>query len=128
MFSTPLTGLNPNTQTFININWVNSLSTGSNHINYKIGFSTATAYTNIIQTAYVPGGNWSPGGTVQAATPLGHTNVACVVDPDGINPDGTATLFIAGQLSDPNAAADTLYIAKNTVSEATRNALVWRPF
>lgn len=128
LFSTPLTGLNPNTQTFININWVNALSTGSNHINYKIGFSTATAYTNIVQTAYVPGGNFSPSGTVQAATPLGHTNVACVVDPDGIAADGTATLFIAGQFSDPAAAADTLYIAKNTVSEATRNALVWRPF
>lgn len=128
LFSTPLTGLNPNTQTFININWVNALSTGSNHINYKIGFSTATAYTNIVQTAYVPGGNFSPSGTVQAATPLGHTNVACVVDPDGIAADGTATLFIAGQFSDPNAAADTLYIAKNTFSEATRNALVWRPF
>lgn len=128
MFSTNLTGLNPNTQTFININFVNALSSGSNIVNYKIGFSTATAYTNIIQSALVPGGNFSPSGTVQAATPLGHTNIACVVDPDGINPDGTATLFVAGQLANPAAAADTLYIAKNTVSEPSRNALVWRPF
>jgi hypothetical protein len=128
MFSTSLTGLNPNTQTFININFVNALSSGSNIVNYKIGFSTATAYTNIIQSALVPGGNFSPAGTVQAATPLGHTNIACVVDPDGINPDGTATLFVAGQLANPAATADTLYIAKNTVSEPSRNALVWRPF
>lgn len=127
LLSTPLTGLNPNGQTFVSINWTNSLSSGSNHVNFKVGFSTGTAYTNILQTAYVPGGSWTPSDQPGVATPFGHTLITACVDPDGINPDGSGVLYVLGQLADPNAAADQLFIAKGTASEPTRNSLVWRP-
>lgn len=122
LFSTPVTGLNPNTQTLLNINWGNALSTGSGFVNFKVGFSTATAYTNILQTAYIPGGNWTPGG---APSTISHTNICCILDPDGIAPNGTGFLYVAGQLLD--ASADTLYLDKGPVSEPTRNALCYRP-
>ena len=127
LFSTILTNLNPNGQTFLSINWANALSTGSNHVNYKVGFSTATAYTNVLTTSYVPGGQFTGSDLPSANTPIGHTLVTCCLDPDGINPDGTGTLYVLGQLSDPAAAADQIFIAKGQSSEATRNALVWRP-
>lgn len=129
LFSTNLTGLNPNTQTLININFFNSLSSGTNSINYKIGFSTSTAYTNIIQTSYVPGlgATWTPSGLPGTNTPVGATNICAMLDSDGVNPDGTATLYVGGQLSNPNAPIDLLYIKKGQVTEPTRNALVWRP-
>jgi hypothetical protein len=128
LFSTPVTGLNPNTQTFLSINWANALSTGSNHVNFKVGFSTATAYTNLLQTSYVPGGSFTPSGQLSASSPVGHTLLSGCCDSDGINADGTAMLYVLGQLSDPNAPADLLFIAKGQVSEATRNALVYRSF
>lgn len=127
LLSTPLTGLNPNGQTFLSINWANALSTGSNHVNFKVGFSTGTAYTNLVQTAYVPGGQWTPSDQPSTNTPLGHTLLTGCVDPDGVNPDGSGVLYVLGQLSDPNATADQIFIAKGLVTEATRNALVWRP-
>lgn len=127
LLSTPLTGLNPNGQTFLSINWANALSTGSNHVNFKVGFSTGTAYTNLIQTAYVPGGNFTPSDQPGPNTPIGHTLLTGCVDPDGVNPDGSGMLYVLGQLSDPNAPADQIFIAKGLVTEATRNALVWRP-
>lgn len=129
LLSTPLTGLNPNGQTFVSINWANSLSSGSNHVNFKVGFSTGTAYTNILQTAYVPGvgGSWTPSDQPGPATPFGHTLITACIDPDGVNPDGSGVLYVLGQLADPNAAADQLFIAKGTTAEPTRNSLVWRP-
>jgi hypothetical protein len=128
LFSTPMTGLNPNGQNFLSINWANSLSTGNNFVTFKVGFSTATAYTNVLNTSYVPGvgGSWLSGGP-GTTTPVGNTLTTCVLDSDGINPDGTATLYVLGQLAAPGAAADTLYITKGAFSETTRNALVWRP-
>jgi hypothetical protein len=36
-------------------------------------------------------------------------------------------LYVQGQFSDPAAPADQIFIAKGLVTEATRNALVWRP-
>lgn len=126
LFSTPVSGLNPNTQSLININFVNSLSTGSASVNYKIGFSTATAYTNCLQSAYVPGGTWitnSPGPN----TPIGATNICAMLDSDGLNPDGTGFLYVQGQLSDPQGVANQIYVKKGLFSEATRNAFVWRP-
>jgi hypothetical protein len=128
LFSTPITGLNPNTQTLLNINFANSLSSAAtNLVTYKVGFSTATAYTNILQSAYVPGGGWTAGGAPSATTPVGNTNICAMLDSDGVNPDGSATLYIAGALTNPTAAADTLFIKKGLVTESTRNALVWRP-
>jgi hypothetical protein len=130
LFSTPLTGLNPNLQTFVSINWVDGLSSGSNHVNYKVGFSTATAFTNTLITSYVPGsgGTWTGSDIPGATSPLGGTLVTCCLDPDGIASDGTATLYVQGQFSDPAAPADQIFIAKGLVTEATRSALVWRPF
>jgi hypothetical protein len=129
LFSTPMVGLNPNGQTFVSINWANGLSTGSNHVNFKMGFSTATAYTNILTTSYVPGsgGTWTPSDLPSATSPIGHTLVTACIDPDGVAPDGTGVLYVLGQLSDPAAPADQLFIAKGLTSETTRNALVWRP-
>jgi len=53
IFSTPVANLNPNLETLVNINWANALSTGSNHVNFKIGFSTAirgiSAWANAIK-------------------------------------------------------------------------------
>jgi len=129
LLSTSLTGLNPNGQTFLSINWANALSTGSNHVNFKVGFSTSTAYTNLIQTVYVPGtgGSWTPSDQPGLATPVGHTLITGCIDPDGVNPDGSGVLYVLGQLSDPTAAADQLFLAKGQLSEPTRNALIWRP-
>lgn len=127
LFSTFLTGCNPNGKTFLSINWENALSTGSNHVNYKIGFSTATAYTNVIQTSYVPGGQFSPSDLPSANTPIGHTNITCCLDPDGVSQTGGAFLYVQGQLSDPNAPADQIFIAKGSSSEPTRYALTWHP-
>jgi hypothetical protein len=128
IFSTPVANLNPNLETLLNINWANSLSTGSNHVNFKLGFSTATAYTNIIQTSYVPGlgGTWTPSDTPGNTTPIGHTNICAVLDPDGLTASGDGFLYVMGQLSDPSAAADQLYIAKGSTSEPTRNALTYK--
>lgn len=128
LFSTPLVGLNPVGANFVYINFANALSSASNHVNYKVGFSTSTAYTNCVQTSYLPGGQWSPSDLPAAASPIGHTAIACVLDPDGVNGNGSAMLYVQGQLSDPGAPADQIFIAKGTTSEATRNALVWRPF
>lgn len=129
LFSTPVSGLNPNTQTLLNINFINSLSTASNLVNYKVGFSTATAYTNILQSSYVPGigGSWTPAGIPGATSPTGATNICAMLDSDGLNPDGTGFLYVAGQFANPNEPADLIYVKKGYVSEATRNALVYRP-
>lgn len=125
LFSTPLTGLNPVGKTFLSINWANSLSTGSNHVNYKVAFSTATAYTNTLTTSYVPGGQFTPSDLPGVTTPVGYTLVTACLDPDGVAVDGTGFLYVEGQISDPSAAADQLFIAKGEASEATRNALTW---
>ena len=129
LFSTLITGANPNGQTFLSINFANALSTGSNHVNYKVGFSTATAYTNVVTTSYVPGsgGTWTPSDLPSATSPIGHTLVTCCLDSDGVNTDGAATLYVQGQLSDPAAAADQIFCAKGETTEATRNSLVWHP-
>jgi hypothetical protein len=128
LFSTPVSSLNPNYETLLNINWANTLSTGSNHVNFKIGFSTATAYTNIVQTSYVPGlgGSWTPSDQPGLNTPLGHTNICCVLDSDGLSAQGDGVLFVAGQFSDPNAPADQIFIAKGTATEPQRNALTYK--
>ena len=125
LFSTPLSNLNPNGKTFLYANWANSLSTGSNLVNFKVGFSTATAYTNTLQTSAVPGGSWTPGGQPSGSTPIGHTVVSAAIDPDGVNPDGTGTLYVLGQLADPLATADQLYLDKGAVTEPTRYAIAW---
>ena len=126
LFSTPVANLNPNLQSLVNINFANALSSGSNHVNYKLGFSTATAYTNIIQTSYVPGGQFSPSDLPSATTPIGHTNICAVLDPDGLSASGDGFLYVMGQLSDPSASADQLFIAKGTTSEPTRNAFCYK--
>lgn len=128
VFSTPVANLNPNYQSLVNINWANSLSTSSNHVNFKIGFSTATAYTNIVQTSYVPGlgGSWTPGDLPSATTPVGHTNICAVLDPDGLGAPGDGFLYVMAQLSDPSAPADQLYLQKGPSSEPTRNALCYK--
>lgn len=126
IFSTPVANLNPTVETLININFANALSTGSNHVNYKLGFSTATAYTNIVQTSYVPGGLFTPSDLPSSDTPLGHTNICAVIDPDGLDASGAGFLYVMGQLSDPNAAADKLFCAKGTTSEPTRNAFTYK--
>ena len=126
LFSTPVANLNPNNQTLLNINWANSLSTGSNHVNYKIGFSTATAYTNIVQTSYVPGGSWTPSGIPGATTPIGFTNICAVLDPDGLDATGAGFLYVAGGFADPSAAPNQLFITKGAITEATRNALCYK--
>lgn len=128
LFSTPVANLNPNNETLVNINWANSLSTASDFVNFKIGFSTATAYTNIIQTAYVPGrgGSWTPSDLPGLSTPLGHTNICAVLDPDGLTPQGDGFLYVMGQLAAADAPADQLYIAKGPTSEPTRNALTYK--
>jgi hypothetical protein len=122
LFSTPVANLNPNNQTLLNINWANALSTTNGHINYKVGFSTATAYTNIIQTSYVPGGAFSPSGA--PTTILGHTNICCILDPDGLDASGAGFLYIAGQTAD--GSTDLLYLDKGTITEPTRNALCYK--
>jgi hypothetical protein len=122
LFSTPVVGLNPNTQTLLNINWANALSTTSGFVDFKVGFSTATAYTNIQQTAYLPGGGWTAGG---APSTIGNTNICCILDPDGLNPNGTGFLYVAGRTL--NGLADTIYLDKGPVTEPTRNALCFRP-
>lgn len=128
LFSTPVSSINANYQTLLNINWANALSSGSNHVNYKLGFSTGTAYTNIIQTSYVPGlaGSWTPSDLPSATTPIGHTNICATLDSDGITPQGDGFLYVMAQLSDPNAPADQLYIAKGASSEPTRNAFTYK--
>jgi hypothetical protein len=123
---TPVANLNPNNQTLLNINWANSLSTGSNHVNYKIGFSTATAYTNIVQTSYVPGGSWTPSGIPGATTPIAFTNICAVLDPDGLDATGAGFLYVAGGFADPSAAPNQLFITKGAITEATRNALCYK--
>ena len=127
LFSTSVTGLNPNTQNLISLNFVNTLSSGNQLVNYKVGFSTATAYTNLLQTAYVPGGGFTPSGVPGPTSPSGQTLVCGACDSDGINADGSATLYVLGQLTNPNATTDLLFINKGVVTEATKNALVWRP-
>lgn len=122
LFSTPVSGLNPNLQTLLNINWGHALSTASAYVDYKIGFSTATAYTNVLTTAYVEGGGWTPGGSYST---ISHLNTCCILDPDGIEANGTGMLYVAGRML--NGSNDTIYIDKGTVSEATRNALCYRP-
>jgi hypothetical protein len=126
IFSTPVANLNPTVETLVNINFANALSTGSNHVNFKLGFSTATAYTNIVQTSYVPGGFFTPSDLPSLSTPLGHTNICAVLDPDGLDASGAGFLYVMGQLSDPNAAADRLFCAKGTVSEPQRNAFTYK--
>ena len=122
LFSTPVANLNPNTQSLVNINFANAISSASKYVDYKIGFSTATAYTNILQTAYLPGGGWTPGG---APSTIGNTNICCILDPDGLNPNGTGFLYVAGRTLD--GSTDTIYIDKGLVTEPTRNALCYRP-
>lgn len=127
LFSTPLTNLNPNGKTFLSINWANGLSTGSNMVTYKVGFSTATAYTNTLSSHIVPGigGTWTPSGFPNSTSPIGNTLITCCVDPDGVNPDGTGTLYVLGQLQPASAPADLLYLDKGPVTEPTRYALTW---
>jgi hypothetical protein len=126
IFSTPVANLNPTLETLVNINFANALSSGSNHVNYKVGFSTATAYTNIIQTSYVPGGQFTGSDLPSATTPIGHTNICAVLDPDGLSASGDGFLYVMGQLSDPSAPADQLFCAKGTTSEPTRSALTYK--
>ena len=127
MFSVPLTGLNPNTQTLLNIDFINALSSGTNNlVNYRVGFSTSTAYTNVKQGVVVGAGSWTPSGVPSATTPLTYTNICCMLDSDGINPDGSATLYVDAQLANPSAPADQIFIKKGPVTEPTRNAIVWR--
>ena len=128
LFSTPVVNLNRNLQSMVNINFENSLSSGSASVNYKIGFSTSTAYTNIIQSSYVPGlgGSWTPSDVPGAATPMGYTNICCVLDPDGLDGSGSGNLYIAAQLSDPSAASDQIYVKKGAVTEATRYSLSYK--
>jgi hypothetical protein len=128
LFSTPVTNLNPNYQTMLNINWANSLSSGTANVNYKIGFSTATAYTNIFQTSPVPGtgGSWTPSDTPGTNTPVGHTNICCMLDSDGLDATGSGFLYVAGQLSDPLAANDLIWITKGSTAEPQRNALTYK--
>lgn len=127
LFSTPVSGLNPNTQSLININFTNAISTATPLlVNYKVGFSTATAYNNCLQTALVPGGQFTPSALPSANTPIGYTNICAMVDSDGLNPDGSGFLYVAGQLSDPNGVANQIYVKKGQTSEATRNAFCWR--
>lgn len=125
LFSTPLTGLNPNGKTFLSINWANALSTGSNLVTYKVGFSTATAYTNTVSTHPVPGGGFTPSGLPSATTPIGNTLITCACDPDGVNPDGTGTLYVLAQFPSASAPADLLYLDKGPVTEPSRYALAW---
>lgn len=127
LFSTPLTGLNPNGKTFLSINWANALSTGSNFVNYKVGFSTATAFTNTLMTSPVPGlgASFTPSDQPSATTPIGNTLVTAAVDPDGVNADGTGNLYVAAALVDPNSAGDLLYLDKGIVTEASRYAIAW---
>jgi len=129
LFSTPLTGLNPNGKTFLSINWANGLSTGSNMVTYKVGFSTATAYTNTLSSHIVPGAaaTWTPSGLPGLNSPIGNTLITAAVDPDGVNPDGTGTLYVLGQLQPTNAAADLLYLDKGPTTEPTRYAIAWHP-
>lgn len=122
LFSTPVVSLNPNTQTLLNINFVNAMSSAAKYVNYKVGFSTATAYTNIVQTAYLPGGGWTPGG---APSTLGATNICCILDPDGLNPGGDGFLYVAAATLD--GSTDTIYLEKGPVTEPTRHALCYRP-
>lgn len=127
MFSVPLTGLNPNTQTLLNIDFANALSSGVDSlVSYRVGFSTSTAYTNVKQTVVVGAGSWTPSDIPSAATPITWTNICCMLDSDGINPDGTATLYVDAQLSNPSAAPDQIFIKKGLVTEPTRNAIVYR--
>ena len=121
LFSTPVANLNPNYQTLLNINWANAVSTSAKAINFKVGFSTATAYTNVLQTSYVPGGGWTPGG---APGDIGNTNICCVLDPDGLSASGTGFLYVAAQTTD--GSSDQLYLDKGPVTEPTRNALTYR--
>lgn len=122
LFSTPVSSLNPITQTLLNINFVNALSTASGYVNYKVGFSTATAYTNVVQTAYLPGGGWTPGG---APSTLGATNICCILDPDGLNPGGDGFLYVAAATLD--GTTDTIYLEKGPITEPTRHSLNYRP-
>ena len=122
LFSTAVTGLNPNTQTLLSINWGNALSTGSNYVDYKLSFSTATAYTNVLQTAFLPGGGWTPGG---APSTIGNTNICCVLDPDGLNPGGDGFLYVAARTLD--GSVDKIYLDKGIVTEPTRYSLNYRP-
>ena len=128
LFSTPVANLNPNYQSMLNINWANSLSSGTANVNYKVGFSTATAYTNIIQTSSVPGtgGSWTPSDTPGTNTPIGHTNICCMLDSDGLDSTGAGFLYVAGQLSDPLAANDLIWITKGSTSEPSRNAFTYK--
>lgn len=128
LFSTPVVNLNPNYQTMLNINWANSLSSGNASVNYKIGFSTSTAYTNIVQSSYVPGagGTWTPSDVPGTNTPIGHTNICCILDSDGLDASGSGFLYVAGQLSDPLAPDDQIWITKGPVTEATRFALAYK--
>jgi hypothetical protein len=127
MFSIPISALKQNTQTLLNINFANALSTATDAlVTYKVGFSTATAYTNCQQTVVVGGGSWTPSDIPSATTPITYTNICCMIDSDGINPDGTATLYVDAQLANPSAAPDQIFIKKGLVTEPTRNALTWR--
>ena len=128
LFSTPVANLNPNNQTLLNINWLHSLSTASNTVLYKVGFSTATAYTNCVQSAVVPGigGTWTPSDLPGTGTPVGALNICTILDPDGLNPPGDGFLYVQAQLIPESEPADQLYIAKGQTSEATRNALTYK--
>ena len=72
------------------------------------------------------GGSWTPSGIPSAATPISFTNICCMLDSDGISPNGNATLYVDAQLTNPSAAADQIFIKKGLVTEPTRNAIVWR--
>ena len=126
LFSTPVTNLNRNLQSMININFENSLSSGTQNVNYKVGFSTSTAYTNVLQTSYVPGGAWTPSDVPSATTPTGYTNICCVLGPDGLDGSGSGFLYVAAQLSDPSAPADQIYVKKGSVTESTRYAFNYK--
>ena len=128
LFSTPIASLNPNNQTLLNINWKHSLSTTSNTVLYKVGFSTATAYTNCIQSAIVPGigGSWTPSDQPGTGTPVGALNICTILDPDGITPQGDGFLYVEAQLIPESEPADQLYIAKGSASEPSRNALTYK--
>lgn len=127
LFSTSLTNLNPNGKTFVSVNWANALSTGSNLVTYKVGFSTATAFTNTLSTHPVPGlaGSWTPSDLPGGTTPIGATLITAACDPDGVDAQGGGVLYVLGQLTDAGAAADQIYLDKGPVTEPTRFAITW---
>lgn len=130
LFSTPVTNINPSGKTLLNISWEHALSTGSNLVTYKIGFSTTTAPSNAngFGSATVPGigGTWTPSDLPGTSTPYTFFNWTGALNPYGVNPDGTANLYVLGQLADPLAPLDQIFIAKGDITNPSRTALSWR--